>query len=407
VNSSVVSGWRQLGLFFAGNVCFAAGLFVHAFLFNFYLRELGLPTSVMGYQAAAITVGGLLALLPAGLVVDRFGARPALLVSVALATAGLAVTAVARTPASIYPAAALIGLGATTWRVSSSPALLRLTSKAGRARIFTLNVALLVGTGGVWTLLAGVLPEWSNHLAGAAHLTGAQLTLLAGAVVTAAAVLCYWPLDVPHMRSASRRMVRLGLPREVRTLVPIVAGWMLAAALILPFFNLFFHDRFGMPVSRVGTLFATAQLAHALMLVGAAELARRWGPRRALIAWILALAPALWWLAATDALAIAICLYVFQGVIAPATNPLIDQVLLERAPAERHGLVSSWRNAATEGAGALGASTGGRLLEGTSFATLFFVAGAVAASTSALLSLAIRGRPSSTVAADPEAARVT
>src|SRR5688572_17160601 len=113
--------WRPLALFFAGNVCLAAGLFVHAFLFNFYLRDLSLPASAMGHQAAAITLGGLLALLPAGLVIDRVGLRPALFGAVIVATAGLALTALARTAATIYPAAVLIGLGAATWRVALGP----------------------------------------------------------------------------------------------------------------------------------------------------------------------------------------------------------------------------------------------------------------------------------------------
>jgi predicted MFS family arabinose efflux permease len=183
-----------------------------------------------------------------------------------------------------------------------------------------------------------------------------------------------------------------------------VALWMVAAALVLPFFNVFFTDRFGIPVARVGALFALTQLAHAVMLVGAAELSRRWGPRRALVAWMLAMAPALWWLASTDVLGVAVALYVVQGLIAPATNPLIDQLLLERVPRSRHGVVAGWRNAATEGAGAVGASAGGRLLDASSFSTLFLVAGAVAAASSAMLSVALRQRTGSSVASDAKAA---
>jgi predicted MFS family arabinose efflux permease len=281
---------------------------------------------------------------------------------------------------------------------------MRLTNDATRARAFTWNVALLVGTGGAWTLAAGVLPTWGERMAGAVALSGTQLTLLAGAGVSAAALLCYWPLRVPAAPARPHPSLRLALPREVRALVPLVAAWMLAAALVLPFFNVFFHDRFGMPVSRVGAVFAAAHVAYAVMLVGAAELSRRWGPRRALVAWMVALAPTLWWLAATDVLGVAIALYVVQGLIAPATNPLIDQLLLERVSQDRHGIVAGWRNAATEAAGVLGASAGGRLLEVSSFSTLFVAAGAVAAASSAMLSVALRGRRGPTVAPDVEAA---
>ena len=64
---------RTLGLLFGGNVLFAAGLFFHAFLYNFYLDAIGHSEAVMGYAAASLTAGGLAALLPAGKLVDKLG----------------------------------------------------------------------------------------------------------------------------------------------------------------------------------------------------------------------------------------------------------------------------------------------------------------------------------------------
>jgi len=136
-------------------------------------------------------------------------------------------------------------------------------------------------------------------------------------------------------------------------------------------------------------------------LIGAAELAARRGPRRMLFTWMALLTPALvalslglpFWAAAT--------LYVIQGIVAPATNPLIDQLLLERAPRERHGIVASWRNAAAEAAGAAGASTGGWVLQTTSFTSLLQLASVVAAASSLLLYGALRTRASATTAGAP------
>ncbi len=389
---SSATDWRSLALLFSGNVLFAAGLFVHAFLFNFYLRELQLSASVMGHQVAAMTIGGLCALLPAGLVIDRIGTRAALLGGVAVAFVGLTVTAIARDAAIIYVAAFMIGLGGASCRVAWGPAIMRVTTDASRARAFTWNAALLIATGSGWTFVAGVLPGWSARIAAGTGLTGIQLVLLAGAAVTACAAFCYAPLRLPGATDAPRGRPRIELPKEARVLVPLIAFWMLAAALVLPFFNVYFASRFAMPVPQVGALFATAHVLTAVILVGAAELARRWGPRRMLLLWTALLPPALIWLSATDVLSLAVALYFVQGLIAPATNPLIDQLLLERAPRERHGIVAGWRNAAAEGAGAVGASAGGRLLDVSSFSTLFFAAGAVAAASAALLAAALRSR---------------
>jgi MFS family permease len=384
--------WRSLALLFGGNVLFAAGLFVHAFLFNFYLRELQLPASVMGHQVAAMTIGGLCALLPAGVIIDRIGTRSALLGGVVCACVGLTLTALARDPIVIYVAAFMIGLGGASCRVAWGPAIMRMTTDASRARAFTWNAALLIGTGSGWTYLSGVLPTWSARLVTGTGLTGIQLVLLAGAVITAGSALCYLPLRLPLATHALRGRPRIELPGEVRVLVPLIAFWMLAAALVLPFFNIYFASRFAMPVPQVGALFATTHLFTAVILVGAAELARRWGPRRMLLFWMVLFPPALLWLSAIDVLSVAVALYFVQGLIAPATNPLIDQVLLERTPRERHGIVAGWRNAAAEGAGAIGASAGGRLLDVSSFSVLFFAAGAVAAASAALLTAGLRAR---------------
>src|SRR5919198_5970320 len=89
---------RPIILLIAGNVLFATGLIFHAFLYNFYLEALHLSTVVMGHAAAALTGGGLIALLPAGVLADRVGPRAALSSAGAVLAAGLVLGAVATTP---------------------------------------------------------------------------------------------------------------------------------------------------------------------------------------------------------------------------------------------------------------------------------------------------------------------
>jgi predicted MFS family arabinose efflux permease len=81
------------------------------------------------------------------------------------------------------------------------------------------------------------------------------------------------------------------------------------------------------------------------------------------------------------------------SLVPPATNPLIDQVLLEAADPRRHGTVSAWRNGATEFAGLIGASAGGAVLEGATFGVLFGVAGTVGLAGATGLAWIIRQLP--------------
>jgi MFS family permease len=373
-----------LARFFAANVLFGSGLFAHGFLYNFYLAELNAGPAAMGAAAAALTAGGLAALAPAGILVDRTGPKRTYLLAALVAAAGLMAGAFAESLAALYAAAFVAGAGTAAWRVAMGPATLALASGPTQARAFSWNVGLLLASGAVWTWGAGAVPQLlGGGMPGvrAALAIGAAGTLLGGAVF--ATVRLPARADRPSSTetpspSRARGMVdALAVPAPVLARVALVALWMTAAALVIPFFNLYFQREQGLPISRIGGLMAAAQAVSAVAVFASGSLAARLGPARVLLGWVLLFGPAVWGMAAVAALGPAIALYLVQGFAAPATHPLVDQLLLRGAPEDRRGAVSSWRNAATEGSGLAGAALGGVLLERTSFAVLFGVAGAL------------------------------
>ncbi|MCZ6916727.1 MAG: MFS transporter [Gemmatimonadetes bacterium] len=383
-----------LGSLFGGNVLFGAGLFFHAFLYNFYLQALGHSETVMGYAAASLTAGALAALLPAGKLVDRRGSRLVLLGAVLLGAVGLVTGALVTRPALVYAASVATGAGTGSWRVAGGPMLMRLTDEHSRARAFSWNVALLVGTGALWILIAGGVPQWLASTFGLSTLGAIRLTLIAGGAGTLVSLMLFALLPAggpaagdrvagsgPSGEAAATAPVPLGLV----LVVVLVAGWMFAPALVMPFFNIFFQRQFDLPVAQIGIIFAAAHGVTAFAIFGSGELASRLGPRRALAGWMLLFGPTLLLMAAAGSLGPVIGLYLVQGFVSPATNPLIDQILLELAPSERQGAVSSWRNAATDGSGLGGAAVGGMVLDGASFGALFVLAGIVALVAAPLL----------------------
>ena len=391
----------QLPLFFGGNVLFGGGLFFHAFLYNFYLDGLGHDESTMGVAAAALTAGGLAALLPAGRVVDRVGVRTALSVAALMGWSGLSLGAIVSQQLPIYGAAFLAGAGAATWRVAMGPAIMLLASDEWRSRAFSWNVALLVGTGAAWMVGAGAFEAWLEATRGLSPLIANRIALLVGAGATGAALACYLaggsPVRIPatELRSPDAgseraRVFRLGdvpgLPRSLLT----VTLWMLAPALVIPFFNIYFERQHGLTVDRIGLIFGIAHGVTGLVILGSGELATRFGPRRMLAVWTLLFAPVLWSLAWTGHAALAVGLYFVQGIVSPASNPLIDEILLRNSPRDLRGAVSSWRNAATEAAGIVGAVLGGALLDVSSFRDLFLLSGTVGAVGAILLMIALR-----------------
>lgn len=399
------------------NVLFGAGLFSHAFLYNFYLDGLGHPATVMGLAAAALTAGGLAVLFPAGLVVDRLGCGLAFLTAASVACTGLVAGAVVTTPLFIYAAAFLVGVGTAIWRVAMGPIIMQLSRSAMRTRAFSWNVSLLVGSGAIWTAVSGAVPHWIERTAGysgvgairVALVLGAGGTLLSAVVFTAFRITPVGLTRTGPQPTSERSRAdegsrtwasELAVPAGLLLAVALTALWMTAGGLVIPFYNIYFLRTFDLPVERIGLLFAVVQGIAALGVFGSGELASRFGPRLVLALWVLTFAPALWALAVTELLPLAVFLYLLQSFVPPATNPLIDELLLERAPVGRRGAVSSWRNVATEVSGLTGSSLGGMVIDARSFGALFGLAGATAAVGGAGLVLALR-RLAASVARSP------
>jgi DHA1 family multidrug resistance protein-like MFS transporter len=395
--------FRAIAPLLAANVLFACGLFVHGFLFNFYLKELGTSATVMGNQAAALTIGGMLALVPTGVFVDRVGARFALVTAAALTGIALVAGAMASSPLPIYAAAVAAGAGTSCWRVATAPVLMQVTDRDVRSRAMSWNVALLVATGGLWTALAGALPRWTQQTMQLSSLGGLRLSLVVGAVVTAASAVLFLraapvtsrvdsTADRAKRVTTDRLHMLRGVPRWNLIVIPLIALWMTGPALVTPFFNIFFQERWTLPVERVGLIIAAGQWIAALGVAVSGEFAQRVGAGRILAVWLLLAGPLLAILGRAELLSASVPLFLVFGVIAPAAFPLVDQVLLERVRPERYGVVSALRNLATEGSGAIGASVGGRLIVAGSFMLLFSVAGAVSLAAAIALLIALSRR---------------
>src|SRR5688572_4318785 len=222
-------------LFLAANVLFGAGLFAHAFLYNFYLGALGHGTATMGAAAAALTAGGLCALAPAGLLADRLGAVRVYRFGCIIASAGLLAGAVVEQRTALLIAAFVAGAGTACWRVAMGPLVMRIADGPQRARIFSFNVALLVGSGAAWTAGAGALPGALEQTFGIDNLTAIRACLALGGGLTLCAALVIALVRVSFSEApASVHRWRAVLPGQAVLLaVGATIIWMCASGLVI------------------------------------------------------------------------------------------------------------------------------------------------------------------------------
>ena len=388
-----------LVLFIAANVLFATGLIVHAFLYNFYLEALGVSAEGMGHAAAALTAGSLVTLLPGGVLADRAGPRTTVIAGSLVLTVGLCFGAFVTTPLAAFCAAVVAGMGSGLWRVAMAPVLMRLTQASTRARAFAWNIGLLAAWNGAGVWVGGAAVTWLEARWGLPRLTALRATLLVGAAGSAASFFLYRALrlsadpSTPEMPATPSTPADSHTARATLPLIGLLTVWLIGPALCSQFLNIFFSHVHRLAIERIGLLFAAASWCWALAVLASGELATRVGVRRVLFASMLAFAPAIWGLSLAAHVGLAVALYFVQGLIAPLATPLIDQWLLGQVPADRQGVVSSWRQVAADVSAMVGASLGGHLLAATSFHTLFVVAGSIAFVGALGIMLSPRARP--------------
>ncbi len=388
-----------LGLFFAGNILFATGLIFHAFVYNFYLEALGLSVQVMGHAGAAMTSGSLVALIPAGALVDQKGPTRALLIGTVVMATGLGLGAVVVTPWAIYTAAAIAGAGSGFWRAAMAPVLMRLTALPTRARAFAWSNGLIVAWSGIGVAMAGVTPAWLSARWGLAHLPALRVALALGAVGSGASLPFFRALrlraEPAHTGppGAAASAATPDVARRILPLIGLIAVWLLGPALVTPFLNIFFSREHGAPISSIGIGFGVVNWVWALVLLASGELTTRFGVRRALFVSVLCFSPAIWGLSLVHSLQLAWVMYALQGLIAPLNTPFIDQWLLDETPPTSQGIVSSWRQVTADATTIVGASLGGHVLAQGTFGTLFLLAGTVALAGAGGLIASVRARP--------------
>jgi len=164
-------------------------------------RHFGLSLPELGAVLTATLLGSGLALIAAGIAVDRYGARRTTLAGTALASAGLAVAAAADSKALLFVALAVSGIGSSVIPIAGAGALFRVYPATRRG--WALGVRqMAVPLGG--TIASGAMP-------GLVRIGGVQLAfaVAAGAVAVTGTIFALIPEeDTGPVRTRVERAFR-------------------------------------------------------------------------------------------------------------------------------------------------------------------------------------------------------
>ena len=338
-------GWwwtsKELGqgflTFLGASFFYTFGMFIYFFLFNLYLIDLGYKEKFVGWTTGALALGGILGILPAGFLNQRFGIRKGLLICFTFVPAISIVRAFLTGEAWQLILASCTGALAAIWGVTISPALAQLTTEKNRPFGFSLVFSSGIGVGVLGGIIGGRLPGWLAYASSpATSLHAKQSALL---IACAFMTLAVWPASRLRFTSPpppEKNFYRTN-PFLLRYL-PAIAIWSLATGAFTPFFNVYFSQHLRVPVEKIGLYFSGAQFFQVVAILLAPILFRRCGIILGIIYMQIATALSLGCLATLQTASTAGLIYAGYAAFQWMSEPGMYSLLMNQVtPAERSG----------------------------------------------------------------------
>lgn len=316
-------------------------------LFNFFLVSMGYAADTVGVLSTVARIAGLVFGIPAGMLIDRIGARRALMGAVLLYVGGLIWVVFAPSQLWLIVSQFVVGCAFALLFSALFPLLTLATPHTLQPTVFGLNEAALNMIGLVGSLVAGWLPSvvapWLE--ADAQSTVAYRTVLLVGVAILLTSVL---PLfgDIPKAPDTDADGVLLVTDAPRRSTWRIVqygvSGFLIGvgSGTFFPFQSLFFRFQFDLPDSAVGTILAFSGVA---LGVGAVSIGHRIG-QRSLRTWssvlrvlaapalLLMLAPWLW---------LALIGYYVRAFLIGGSIALSDVLAMRLVNPQQRGFASS------------------------------------------------------------------
>lgn len=348
--------------------------------FNIYMLESGFTREFLGVVNSMPSLSALLLGIPIGRLSDRMGRKQAIILGLLLSSVSFLGQVTFKEPALIIAMSALTGIFNMFVIVSMSPLMMKLSDANNRTLLFSLNYGLQTLAGAVGSLFAGQLPGIFGSLLGvsATSAVAYQAVLIMTLLLGTTALIPLWKMTEPQSPQMQPEPgvrapgLRSGLTRlTVKLATPnLLIG--MGAAILIPYMNVFFKDRFAISDSRLGLLFSLSSLFIGIGSLIGPRLSTRLGGKIRTVAFtqlgsvvfmlMIGFAPSLW---------VAGFAFLMRAALMNMSSPLYSAFCMEQTPERQQGLASSVLNIAWQLGWSVGPYISGVVQERYGFSPLF------------------------------------
>ncbi len=360
INGIILSGWQLF--------------------FNIYMLESGFTREFLGIINSLPSLTALLLGIPIGRLSDRMGRKQALIIGILFSGLTFLGQVTFKQPAIIIIMAALTGIFNMFVIVSTSPLMMKLSDEQNRTLLFSLNYGLQTLAGAVGSLFAGQLPALFESFldVGKSSAVAYQFVLIMMVLLGTTALIPLWKMNEPKtlqtqpapgsrgtglLSGLTWMTIRLATPNFL-----IGVG----AAILIPYMNVFFKDRFAISDSLLGLLFSLSSLFIGVgSLIGPRLSTRLGGKIRTVALTQLASVVFLLMIGFVPSLWVAGFSSLMRAALMNMSAPLYSAFCMEKTPAHQQGLASSVLNVAWLVGWAIGPYLSGVVQQHYGFSPLF------------------------------------
>jgi MFS family permease len=377
-----------LALFFDGLLFSGWNLF-----FNLFILEAGHSRAFLGMINAAPSLSALLLGVPMGLLSDRMGRKRAMMIGFTLANFAIIGMIISPSETVMLLLALTFGAAGQLYVLSQAPFMMKTSNDKTRDVLFSLSYGMFPLASTAGTFLAGYLPGlfkgWFGISSSALAYQGVLLfSIISSFLVLLPIAFIHEPKTVKTEGKPGASETRpsiwkvLARPLTLKLSIPnLVIG--LGAATLVPYFNVFFAERYRMSDATLGILFSLASLLTGLgCIIGPRLVGNLGGKVRTVVlgqassvVFLLLIGFSPWpWLAVVG--------FLMRVSLMNMVAPLFDAFALEQSHESEHGAVNSIRNLAWNVGWTVGPYISGVVQQRYGFTPLFI-------STAVLYTIAI------------------
>ena len=363
-----------LGAFFIG-LAFAG----FQLLLNLYLKELSFGESAIGQILSMNAWGAVVITLPVAYILQKIQIRKILVFSTILAAVLYFLQVSILGFKGLLLVSFFLGMSVTSYRVTAAPFFMKNSTPQERTYLFSMNFGIMIFAGIVGSLGGGYLVSLLNSLLGDqvwAYRGSLYVAILFGLVGLIPFYLIRHE-ETPNKNEESLvwdfKLLKERGGLLLRLCIPFfILG--LGAGLIIPFLNLYFRERFGLPAESIGVYYALLQVFMLAGIILGPVLSKKIGMIKSIVYTQLASIPFMLCLAFSYFLPLAVLAFLLRGALMNMSQPISTNFSMEKVNEKEQPLTNSLTALAWTLSWGISASFGGKLIQSSGYVLPLLIA---------------------------------